>query len=146
MMFAQPQGEVEIHKKSDLEAFFYPESIAVIGASQNPLKPNGIPLNLLCKFSYNGDVYPVNPKYDRVGGLKCYPSVLDIEASVDLAIIGVAAAQTMDVLKECAQKKVKAVIVFTSGFAEIGAEGRAEQEEISKLAVDSGMRILGPNC
>jgi acetate---CoA ligase (ADP-forming) len=130
----------------DLEAFFYPKSIAVIGASQNPIKPNGIPLYLLSMFAYRGEVYPVNPKYRNVGGLKCYPSILDIEAPVDLAIIGVAAAQAMDVLKECAEKQVKGAIVFTSGFAEVGEEGRSKQEEMKKLADESGMRILGPNC
>lgn len=130
----------------NLDALFYPESIAVIGASQNPLKPNGIPLHLMSMFSYKGDLYPVNPKYDRVGGLKCYRSVLDIEVPVDLAIIGVAAAQALGVLEECATKKVKAAIVFTSGFAEIGEEGLIAQEKMSRLAVESGMRILGPNC
>ena len=131
---------------NDLETFFYPRSIAVIGASQNPIKPNGIPLYLLSMFSYKGDVYPVNPKYDRVGGLKCYPTVTDIEGPVDLAIIGVAAAQVMKVLKNCATKKVGSVIIFTSGFAEVSAEGRDEQVEMRKLAQENGMRILGPNC
>ncbi len=131
---------------SELETFFYPRSIAVIGASQNPIKPNGIPLYLLSMFSFKGDIYPVNPKYDRVGGLKCYPSVVDIEGPVDLAIIGVAAAQVMKVLKDCAQKKVGSVIIFTSGFAEMGAEGRQVQDEMRRLAAEHGMRILGPNC
>ncbi len=135
-----------IKVESDLEAFFYPQSIAMVGASQNPIKPNGIPLYLLSMFGYQGDVYPVNPKYDRVGGLKCYLSVLDIEEPVDLAIIGVPAARAMDVLTECAAKKVKAAIVFTSGFAESGEDGRAVQEQMGLLAEKSGMRILGPNC
>lgn len=138
------QLELEIH--NELEPFFYPQSIAVIGASQNPLKPNGIPLYLMSMFSYQGNLFPVNPKYDRVGGLKCYPSILDIEESVDLAIIGVAADRTMKALKECAEKMVKAVIIFSSGFAEIGEEGRAVQDEMKRLADKSGMRILGPNC
>ncbi|MGM0688385.1 MAG: acetate--CoA ligase family protein [Bacillota bacterium] len=141
------QQQIDNSKKdSNLETFFYPNSIAVIGASQNPLKPNGIPLYLLNMFSYKGDVYPVNPKYDRVGGLKCYRSVLDIEAPVDMAIIGVAEAQAMNVLKECADKKVKSVIIFTSGFAEIGEKGRTKQAEMKIMAEESGMRILGPNC
>ncbi len=129
-----------------MEAFFYPESIAVVGASQNPLKPNGIPLYLLSMFSYTGDLYPVNPKYDNVGGLKCYPSILDIDAPIDLAIIGVAEAQAMDVLYQCAEKGVKAVIVFTSGFAEVSEKGKVKQDEMKELADKSGMRILGPNC
>lgn len=138
--------ENELLNQSELEAFFYPQSLAVIGASQNALKPNGIPIYLLSMFGYNGDVYPVNPKYDRVGGLKCYPSVLNIEGPVDLAIVGVNETQTMEVLYECAKKKVKAVIVFTSGFAEVGDDGRLKQKEMKELADSSGMRILGPNC
>lgn len=141
------QHQKEPSKKNrNLETFFYPNSIAVIGASQNPLKPNGIPLYLLNMFSYKGDVYPVNPKYDRVGGLKCYRSVLDIDAPVDMAIIGVAEVQVMNVLKECADKKVKSVIIFTSGFAEIGEKGRTKQAEMKIMAAESDMRILGPNC
>lgn len=130
----------------DLEPFFYPDSIAMIGASQNPMKPNGIPLHLLNSFGYEGDIYAVNPKYENVGGLKCYPSVLDIPGEIDLAIVGVAAAQVIAVLGECAAKGISSVIVFTSGFAEVGGRGIELQEEILKLARESGMRILGPNC
>jgi acetate---CoA ligase (ADP-forming) len=140
------QQEIEKAASTDLDKFFYPDSIAVIGASQNPLKPNGIPLSLLSMFGYSGDVYPVNPKYDRVGGLKCYPKVSDIQAQVDLAVIGVAAAQVITVLKDCAVKKVGSVIIFTSGFAEVSDNGRREQDEMRHLAKESGMRILGPNC
>lgn len=130
----------------ELEPFFYPSSIAVIGASQNPMKPNGIPLHLLDSFGYEGEVYAVNPKYDNVGGLKCYPSVHDIPGRVDLAIIGVAAAQVMAVLEDCASMGIKAVIIFTSGFAEVGEKGRELQDQMLKLARQTGMRILGPNC
>ena len=89
---------------AELKPFFYPESVAVIGASRNLYKPNGIPLNLYYMFGYQGELYPVNPKYENVGGLKCYASVLDIPGKVDLAIIGVAAAQAMKVLEECAAR------------------------------------------
>ncbi len=138
--------ELKLEIQNELEPFFYPRSVAMIGASQNPLKPNGIPLYLMSMFGYQGKLYPVNPKYDRVGGLQCYPSILDIEESVDLAIIGVAADRTMEVLEECARKRVKAAIIFTSGFAEVNEEGRKVQEEMKKLAESSSMRILGPNC
>jgi acetate---CoA ligase (ADP-forming) len=145
-MSMKPLQQFKPDNESSLQSFFYPDSLAMIGASQNALKPNGIPLYLLSIFGYSGEVYPVNPKYDRVGGLKCYPSILDIEGPVDLAIIGVAAAQTMTVLKECAAKKVRAAIVLTSGFAEVGEAGRLIQAEMKLLAEESGMRILGPNC
>ncbi len=145
-MSSRSPRELELGILNELEPFFYPRSVAVIGASQNPLKPNGIPLYLMSMFSYQGSLYPVNPKYDRVGGLKCYPSILDIEEPVDLAIIGVAADRAMAALEDCARKKVKAVIIFTSGFAEVGEEGRKVQDEMKKVAEESGMRILGPNC
>lgn len=145
-MGIQPMENISSEEINDLRAFFYPDSIAVIGAGQNPFKPNGIPLYLLSIFGYGGDVYPVNPKYDRVAGLKCYSSILDIDAAVDLAVVAVAAEKAMDILIECAEKKVKAAIVFTSGFAEIGEEGLLKQLEMKKLADYSGMRILGPNC
>jgi len=130
----------------ELNPFFYPDSIAIIGASQNLVKPSGIPLNLLTMFDYGGEVYPVNPKYEQLGGWKCYPSIMDTPGPVDLAIIGVPAAATMEALYQCVSKGVKAAIVFTSGFAEVGESGRAVQEEMRQLAQSTGMRILGPNC
>ena len=132
--------------QAQLDPFFYPDSIAIIGASQNMIKPSGIPLNLLTLFDYAGEIYPINPKYGQLGGRKCYPSIVEVPRPVDLAIIGVPAAVTLESLHQCAAKGVKAAIIFTSGFAEVGEDGRVLQEEISRLARDSGMRILGPNC
>lgn len=130
----------------NLEPLFYPGSIAVIGASQNLLKPNGIPISLLLTFGYRGDIYPVNPKYRSIAGIKCYPTVFDIPGQVDLAIIGVAADRALSCLRECAAIGVKAAIVFTSGFAEISASGLTAQQEMAELSRVSGMVILGPNC
>ena len=84
--------------------------------------------------------------YEQLGGWKCYPSIMDTPGPVDLAIIGVPAAATMEALYQCVSKGVKAAIVFTSGFAEVGESGRAVQEEMRQLAQSTGMRILGPNC
>jgi len=145
-MSGKVSAEAATQKRAELDLFFYPESVAVIGASQDPYKPNGIPLSLFYRFGYQGGLYPVNPKYENVGGLKCYPSVLDIPAAIDLAVVGVAAAQSMSVLKDCVAKGIKAVIVFTSGFAEIGEGGQRLQEEMSALAEAAGLRLLGPNC
>ncbi len=145
-MSVRPIPGIEAKHRHELDPFFYPQSIAVIGAGQNPLKPNGIPLNLLSMFGYRGDVYPVNPKYERVGGLKCYPSIGAVDTVVDLAVIGVPAKYALQILEECAAAGVKSAIVFTSGFAEVGDEGRAAQEQMRKIAAGTGMRILGPNC
>ncbi|HHX87050.1 MAG TPA: acetate--CoA ligase family protein [Firmicutes bacterium] len=130
----------------ELEPLFYPKSIAVIGASQNLLKPNGIPVPLLLTFDYQGDIFPVNPKYRSIAGIKCYPTVFDIPGEVDLAIIGVAAERVLPCLRECAAMGVKAAIVFTSGFAEISVSGMSAQQEMAELARNSRMTILGPNC
>ena len=138
----------ELHRdlQKELHPFFYPDSIAIIGASSNMLKPSGLPLTLLDLFEYAGKVYPINPKHEKVGTLKSYPSILDVPGPVDLAIIGIPASATMKALHQCAEKGVKAAVIFTSGFAEVDESGRAVQEEMSRLAADSGMRILGPNC
>ncbi len=138
--------ELARQSATELDPFFYPESVAIIGASQDPFKPNGIPLVLFSLFGYQGRLYPVNPKYKDVGGLKCFPSIMDVPEIVDLAIVGVAAPLAIKVIKECAAKGIKAAIVFTSGFAETGAEGRRLQEEMRAVAAAAGMRLLGPNC
>ena len=129
-----------------LDPFFNPRSIAVVGAGRNPKKPNGLTMVMLGVFNYEGKIYPVNPKYDEVYGKKCYASLVEIEEDVDLAIIAVRAELVMGVLEDCARKKVKAVVIFTSGFAEIGSRGKEEQEKISAFARENGIRILGPNC
>lgn len=132
--------------QAELDPFFYPNSIAIIGASQNLVKPSGLPLNLLELFHYAGEIYPINPKHEYIGMRACYPSIMDVPGPVDLAIIGVPAAATMRALRQCVEKGVKAVIIFTSGFAEVDARGRELQEEMERLARETGMRILGPNC
>ncbi len=129
-----------------LEYFFNPGSIAVIGASNNPLKPGGRPVNFLLDKGYAGNIYPVNPSRETISGIRCYPSILDIPDTVDLAIISVAAKMVYNTLEQCVAKGVKAAVIFSSGFAEVGPGGIAEQKRISGLAEKSGMRILGPNC
>jgi len=131
---------------SGIEYFYDPRSIAIIGASRNPRKPGGRPLVALQKRGYSGRVLPVNPQYDEVAGLACYPTILDVPGDVDMAIVSVPAAHVLDVLAQCGQKGVKAVVLFTAGFAEIGAEGEALQRRMAELASANDFRILGPNC
>ena len=131
---------------SRIQYFFNPKSIAIVGASANLSKLSGRPIAALLKKKFKGAVYPVNPRYTDVAGLTCYPSVQAVPGDIDLAIISVPIEGTLDALKECAAKGVKAAVVFTSGFAETGAEGKALQLEIAELARQSGLRILGPNC
>lgn len=132
--------------RSPVDYFFHPQSIAVIGASANLTKLSGRPIAALLQKKFAGAIYPVNPRYEEVAGLICYPSIGAVPGPVDLAIVSVPIEGTLAALRECAGKGVKAAVVFTSGFAETGAEGRALQAEIARLAALSGMRILGPNC
>lgn len=129
-----------------LAPFFNPKSIAIIGASENIMKPGGRPISALLSKGYGGKIYPVNPFRESIGGLKCYPSVTDIPDDVEMAIISIVADKTYPVLEECAAKGVRAAVVFTSGFAETGPGGLAEQQRLTGLARKTGMRILGPNC
>lgn len=129
-----------------MEYFFYPESIAIIGASSDFHKPSGRPLEALLKRGYAGKIFPVNPRYKEISGVKCYPSILDVPEDVDLVIIGIPAGLVEGAIEQCAAKKVKAIIVFSSGFAETGPGGRALQQQITNLARDNNIRICGPNC
>lgn len=135
-----------LREKKAMDYLFYPRSIAVIGASADPFKPGGMPLISLVKNGYAGGIYPVNPARKEINGLRCYPSLADIPGEVDLVIIAVAAQLVPATLRECAAKNVKAAVVFTSGFAEIGGDGVKLQEEMAALAEESNITLCGPNC
>ncbi len=126
-----------------LEKFFSPKSIAVIGASRKPGKVGYAILENL-KNSFSGELYPVNPFATEILGLKAYSCVKDIEEKVDLAIIAVKAELVEEILKNCAKKGVKNVIIISSGFKEVG--NLEAEEKIKKLAKKHGIRVLGPNC
>jgi len=130
-------------KKIDI--LFNPESIAIIGASADFVKPGGHPVSSLVENAFKGHIYPVNPKYEELNGLKCYPSIESVPKEVDVAIIAVPAKRVVMVLHECIRKKVKAVIILTSGFAEVGDSGREMQEEIVRLTQENGVLLCGPN-
>ena len=133
--------------RTNLESFFKASSVAVIGASPRPETPGGITLELLLNKGYEGELYCVNPRYDKIGEKKCYASITEVPGAVELAILAIAAKYVLPVLKECVAKGVKGVIIYTSGFAETGdAELKNIQEEMQSIAVSSGMRIMGPNC
>ncbi len=129
----------------ELNKFFEPESVAVIGASERPgTIGRAIMVNLVGKFK--GKIYPVNIKYDKVFGLPCYRSVLDIPGKVDLAVIAVPAKVVPKIIEDCGKKGVKAAIIISAGFREIGGEGEKREREVVEIAKKYGMRIIGPNC
>lgn len=129
-----------------LSTLMAPKSIALVGASDDPARIGGRPLRYLREARFQGAVYPVNPKRETVQGYRAYASMADLPESPDVAILAVPAAGSLEALKSCAARSVKAAIVFSAGFAETGEEGRRIQEEMAEVARDSGMRVLGPNC
>lgn len=136
---------MESKSRANLDGLFNPQSIAIIGASENFKKVSGRPLMFLQKHNFQGKVFPVNPKVEEIAGYKCYKSITEIKENVDLAIIVVPASAVLEALTSCAGQGVKSAVIITSGFAEVGEEGKAVQKKIRDLARQTGMRILGPN-
>lgn len=131
---------------NSLDPLMRPKSVAVIGASDEPSRIGGRPVFSMLEGKYQGRLYPVNPSRETVQGLKAYPSIKDVPETVDSVVISVPASVALKVIQECANAGVKSAVVFTSGFAEIGEAGLDAQAEIGRIARESGMRIVGPNC
>ena len=129
-----------------LDALMQPRSIAIIGASQDATKIGGRPVDLLRRYGYAGKIYPVNPRAALVQGLQAYASVDALPEAPDLAIIAVDAEKAPEAVEQCAARGVRSVVVFSSGFAELGEKGRAMQDRLQAAARRTGMRLLGPNC
>jgi acyl-CoA synthetase (NDP forming) len=125
--------------------FFEPRSVAVIGASKTPGKAgHQILVNMLAN-GYQGKIFPINPGGGKILGYQSYPSVEEIPEPIDLGVFIVPAEKTLAPLKECAKKKVPAVVIASGGYAEVDEQGASLQEEILKVARSAGMRIIGPN-
>lgn len=129
-----------------IRKLFEPNSVAVVGASRNPEKLGHKILKNLVEAGFEGKIYPVNPEADEILGLKCYSSLEEAPKKTQLAVIAVPAEVVPEVLKECSDNNVKNVVVISSGFSEIGEEGKELEEEVKEVAEELGIRILGPNC
>ena len=128
-----------------MDFFFDPKGVAVVGATPEPYS-SGRNLLVNLTLGYQGPVYPVNPKYDEILGFKCYPRISDINGPLDLALILVPAQAVPQVLEECIIKGVRGAMIESSGFAEVGPEGKAIQDQCLTIAHRGGMRLWGPNC
>ena len=131
-----------------LETFFEPKSVAVIGASRDPEKLGYAVVKNLIEGGYVkiGKVYPINPKGGEVLGLPAYPSVLDVEDPIDLAVIVIPYKFVPGAMKECGEKGIPSVVVITAGFREAGQEGLERERELMQIAKQYGIRVIGPNC
>jgi acetyltransferase len=129
-----------------LDSFFAPQSIALIGASRDHEKIPGRLFAMLRKNEYPGKLYPINPNYDEIDGVKCFKSITEICALIDLAIVVIPARAVLPALEQCAAAGVKNAVIISSGFAEEGGDSAAMQDEIAALATRTGMRVSGPNA
>ena len=132
--------------RTDLERLFNPRSIAIIGASTEVSSISGQPLNLLIKRGYAGTLYPINPKYTELLGKRCYQSIEALPETPDLALIVVNAKLAIRMLEACGRKGVPFVIIFSSGYSEVGDEGEAMQRELADIARRYDIGVVGPNC
>lgn len=129
-----------------LDALFKPKAVALVGASTKELSIGNVIIRNLQKYGYTGAIYPVNAKADEVCGLKAYPTLADIPGEVDLAHIIIPSQFVPQAMEECGQKGVKAVIINSAGFSEMGEEGARLQTEFLANAKKYGIRVFGPNC
>ena len=129
-----------------LHSFFYPESVAVVGATRNEKTLNFSLLANLLNLKYTGKIYPVNPNAEEILGLKAYPDLKSIEGNIDLVVISIPVSKTLAVIQECVAKKVKGVVIIPGGFAEGGKEGKRLQDKVATLLKENGIRAIGPNA
>jgi acetate---CoA ligase (ADP-forming) len=141
--------EDELMKESDvrsLDPIFRPAAIAVIGASRTPGTVGYEIIHNLLAEGYAGAIYPVNPNATAVHSIPSYPSITDVPVAVDLAIITVPKQHALRAAEECGERGVRALIVITAGFKEVGGAGQEREQELLRIAQKHGMRMIGPNC
>ncbi|UCE41593.1 MAG: acetate--CoA ligase family protein [Candidatus Aminicenantes bacterium] len=128
-----------------LDALFKPRSVAIVGASNNPLSIGHIVMQNLLDHNFRGPIYPINPKSKSIKSFRAYPSVSEVPDDVDLVNISIKNTLVPYVLEDCGKKGVKFAIVHTAGFKEVGEEGLQLERQIVEIAHKYGMRIYGPN-
>ncbi|MDD1771772.1 MAG: acetate--CoA ligase family protein [Methanomassiliicoccales archaeon] len=131
---------------SQMRELFEPAGVAVIGASPDANKVGHIILRNLIASGFKGGLYPVNPRYPEVLGLKCYPSVKEITGPLEMAAVVVPAKAVLQVMEECGEKGIKAAVVISAGFKESGLEGAQMEKRMGEIIKKYGMRMIGPNC
>lgn len=129
-----------------LEAIFWPESIAIIGASSEPGKVGHDIFANILKGGYRGTLFPVNPRVKSILSVKCFPAVGDIPDQVDLAIMVLPPLQTLKAVQEAVETGVRGIIIVSAGFREAGSEGLEIENRIVSICREAGVRVVGPNC
>lgn len=133
------------HDFTSIKSILEPRSVAILGASDSPTRIGGRSLAYMLNRRFDGDLYPINPQRQTVQGVRSYASITDLPISVDVALVALPANLIPNAVDELIVSGVKSAVIFSSGFAEVGAEGAEVQADIAARARDAGMRILGPN-
>lgn len=129
-----------------LSSLFEPRSVALVGASDNPDKVGGRMLENLLSGGFHGSLFAVNPKHRELRGVPCYPSIAELPRAVDLAVVVTPPPSVAGVIEQCGRRGIRAAIVITAGFSEVGGEGAQLERVLLATARRHGVRILGPNC
>jgi acetyltransferase len=134
-------------QRRNLDKFLRPSSVAVIGASDKANSVGRLVFQNLEKGGFAGKSFPINPKYTSVQGRNCFPSLADLRETVDLAIIATPASTVSQVVHDCGEHSVGAIIILSAGFREVGPSGQAIETELANVITSfSFMSVLGPNC
>jgi len=133
-------------KNKAIKAFFEPDSIAIVGASRDPGKAGYLILKNLLEAGYKGKIFPINPKVQKILGIKSYPSIENISDEIDLCVIVVPSEIIPQILNQCGKKRVKSAVIISGGFRETGKEGEELEKTLVKIINDTGIRVIGPNC
>ena len=131
---------------TNIDKFFYPKSVAVVGASSKKGSLSWELVNNILNYGFKGKLFPVNPKSDSVHSIKAYKSLMDIKDQVDLAILMVPRHLVLQAIDDCAKKKVKAVVLITAGFKEVGGDGIDLENQLIEKIKKYKIRLIGPNC
>ncbi|MGF1579074.1 MAG: acetate--CoA ligase family protein [Gemmataceae bacterium] len=147
---------IQIHNPTGLESpmktvasllpFFQPKSIAVVGASRDSSSIGYRLLDTIVQGGFTGQIFPINPKATEILGFRTYSTVTEIPGTVELAVIAVPRDAVLSVVDECAAKGIKAVLVISAGFAEVGEAGKTLQQQLTQTVRAEGIRLIGPNC
>lgn len=132
-------------KAADYARLLNPRGIAIVGASAELNRIGGQPIRALADFGYEGAIYPVNPKYQEIKGLKCYPEIASVPQPCDVALVCVPARLVPDTLRQCGTAGIGFAVVLSAGFREIGEKGQVLQDDLDAALSESGVRIIGPN-
>jgi acyl-CoA synthetase (NDP forming) len=143
---ADPLPATDVGQRGDLSALFAPRSIAFVGASERLDAPATRGLRHCLRLGFEGSLFAVNPKYSSLLGVPCVPSVEALVTPPDLAVIALPAEGTLDAVKQCARLGVRAAVICSSGWGEIGEKGRQREAALRAILSGSSMRVLGPNC